>query len=370
MNTIRKFDLDTPCLTLDIDILNDNISRMQTFAHNAGKELRPHAKTHKCTAIAHRQIEAGAIGICAAKISEAEVLVDAGLKGILITGPIPTENKVKRLIELLRLDPTLMAVVDHPRGIDLLAVALKHSRLRLDVLLDIDIGLHRTGVLPRHALNYADMILARPNLRLRGIQAYAGHVQHITSYSERKNISLTGLQEAARMYTYLKQKVDTCTIFSGTGTGTFDIDCDIPELTEMQVGSYTLMDAEYRTVASKEDDTRFTTFKPALTMLASVVSANHDTMVTVDAGLKTMYKDGAPPEIITPGYTHLHYDWFGDEYGMLFTKGTGHLPPIGSVIEFIVSHCDPTVNQFDRYHITQGDTVIDTRPIDMRGKSR
>ena len=125
------------------------------------------------------QIEIGAIGVCAAKVSEAEALVKAGLGGILITGPVPTPGKIKRLTEILAEAPSLMTVVDHQDSVDLLNAALRERGLSMDVLLDVDVGLHRTGVNPAGALELADYILSCEKLRLRGIQAYAGQVQHI-----------------------------------------------------------------------------------------------------------------------------------------------------------------------------------------------
>ena len=127
MTTIekRKFDLETPCLVLDMDVLERNLQKMQTAIERAGKNLRPHVKTHKCSALAQRQIEAGAIGVCVAKVSEAEALVKAGLDSILITGPIVTPSKVERLVDLLTPAPSLMVVIDHPRSIELLDAALR-----------------------------------------------------------------------------------------------------------------------------------------------------------------------------------------------------------------------------------------------------
>ena len=366
--TIRnKLELDTPCLVLDLDILTGNLQKMQCLARRAGKALRPHAKTHKCSALAHRQVEEGAVGICAAKVSEAEALVQAGLKGVLVTGPVATAGKVERLLDLLALDPDLMTVVDHRDSLEILDAALRARGLAMDVLLDVDIGLHRTGVRPAAARELAAAILARPSLRLRGIQAYAGQVQHIRSYEERKTTSLQCLKDAVGVFRELQSMTSTCRLFSATGTGTFDMDLTVPEITELQVGSYVCMDAEYLAIGSAEDPGGFTSFGPALRLLTTVVSRNQEGFVTVDAGLKSLYRDGAVPMILGPDHAGMVYDWFGDEYGRITCPGSTTLPPIGAVLELLTSHCDPTINLFDRYYLTRGAEVLGTWPIDLRG---
>ena len=365
-----KSDLDTPCLVLDMDVLEGNLQKMRAVADGAGKNLRPHVKTHKCSSLARKQIEAGAIGVCVAKVSEADGLIKAGLDNILITGPVVTPSKIERLIHLLGLSPSLMVVVDHPANIEMLDGALGAKGLSMDVLLDVDVGLHRTGISPPDATSLADQIVARSNLNLRGIQAYAGHVQHIKSYETRKHTSLQCLQGAVDVFREIQARVPTCTIFSASGTGTFDIDLAVDELTELQVGSYVCMDTEYLTIGSDDDDTRFTAFPPALRLLTTVVSANHKGFVTVDAGLKTLYKDGGIPQVFIPEDSGLEYNWFGDEYGRISDTGNSALPALCSVLELLTSHCDPTINLFDKFYLTRGTEVVGTWPIDLRGCSQ
>ena len=221
------------------------------------------------------------------------------------------------------------------------------------------------------ALELAELVLASKHLRLKGIQAYAGQVQHIQRYDERKTASLECLSQAAEVFRQLQAKAASCTIFSGAGTGTCEIDLEIAELTELQVGSYALMDAEYLAIESARQPEFAGFFPAALTLLTTVVSASQETHVTVDAGLKSLYRDGGHPQVVTADYRALRYDWFGDEYGRLSAQDkTAALPRLGTVVELVVSHCDPTVNQFDCYYVTRGDKVVDQWPIDMRGRSQ
>jgi D-serine deaminase-like pyridoxal phosphate-dependent protein len=279
-------------------------------------------------------------------------------------------QKITKLVDLLPLSPSLMTVVDHRDGVERLDRALRARNLSMDVLIDIDIGLHRTGVRPEDALELAELILSRKTLRLRGIQAYAGQVQHIPSYENRKVASHESLGQAVDVFHRLQTMTETCTVFSASGTGTFDIDLAVPEVTELQVGSYVCMDAEYLAIGSAEDPTRFASFDPALRLLTIVVSANQDGFVTVDAGLKTLYKDGGVPQVLGPEHSGMMYTWFGDEYGMIICPDGAEVPSLGTVLELITSHCDPTVNLFDRYYIVRGMEVIDVWPIDLRGCSQ
>jgi D-serine deaminase-like pyridoxal phosphate-dependent protein len=364
----KKLELDTPCLVIDLDLLDENLQKMQSRVKAAGKALRPHAKTHKCSTLAKMQIANGAIGVCVAKVSEAEALVDAGMSGVLITGPVAGREKVTRLVSLLGRAPFLMAVVDNAAGIELLESRLSEKDRRLDVLLDIDIGQRRTGVPPGKALVLAERLLSSQWFRLRGIQAYAGHVQHIPRYEDRKSASREGLRLAAAIFKQLQARDEACTIFSASGTGTATIDLAVPELTELQAGSYALMDAEYLAIEST-DGSDAPDYHPALTMLTTVVSGPYGRQVTVDAGLKALYRDGGRPRVLNPEYAKLQYDWFGDEYGKLAAPDrVALLPELGSVLELVVSHCDPTVNLFDGYYITRAGKVADVWPIDLRGR--
>jgi len=364
----KKLELDTPCLVIDLDFLDENLQKMQARVKAAGKALRPHAKTHKCSMLAKMQVANGAIGVCAAKVSEAEALVDAGMSGVLVTGPVAGREKINRLVSLLGRAPFLMAVVDNPAGIELLESRLAEKDRRLDVLLDIDIGHRRTGVPPGKALDLAGRLLASKRFRLRGIQAYAGHVQHIPRYEDRRSASREGLKQAAAVFKQLQARDEACTIFSASGTGTAAIDLAVPELTELQAGSYALMDAEYLAIEST-DGADAPDYHPALTMLTTVVSGPHGRQVTVDAGLKALYRDGGRPRVVNPEYANLQYDWFGDEYGKLAAPDrVALLPQLGTVLELVVSHCDPTVNLFDGFYIARAGKVVDVWSIDLRGR--
>ena len=363
-----KWNLDTPCLVLAEEILRQNIQTMQAHATCFGKQLRPHAKTHKCSTIARMQMEAGGAGICVAKVAEAEVLVARGLKGVLITSPVVTDYKIDRLMDCLSRDPELMVVVDSAANVRKLNEAAQKRSLRLNVLVDLDPGMGRTGVPFNEGLAMGRLVASLPSLRLRGVQCYAGHVQHISSFEERRQASWDWMKRAAEVFRQFRQGGLPGDIFTGAGTGTYEIDCQIPELTDLQVGSYTMMDAEYLNIGSSLNPLRFEEFPPALTLLTTVISANHPDWVTVDAGLKALYHHGGTPYVLHPAGPGLEYEWRGDEHGRILLQKSTQKLSNGDVLEMVVSHCDPTVNLFDELYVTRNNAVTEIWPIDLRGR--
>lgn len=365
---LRKTELDTPCLLIDKNILQSNLEVMRQHSIKNNVHVRPHCKTHKCSKLARLQIEYGAIGVSVAKISEAEVLIQNKIPNVLITSPVVTKNKISRLISCLEKAPSTLIVVDNKENIIALNEAAAHNKKIIHVLVDVDPGIGRTGIKPESALNFALEIEQLPWLNLMGIQCYAGNLQHISSFSERKSKSLQTMQMASNLVKSFRENGLNCPILTGSGTGTYDIDVDATEVTEIQPGSYTVMDVQYATIGSKGNEKQFNTFKPAMTLLTTVISNNRTEHVTVDAGTKSIYVDQQKPQIIS--HLGLEYDWggFGDEHGKVTAVNGAQLPAYGEVLELVVPHCDPTINLFDQFFITENEIVVDIWDIDLRGK--
>lgn len=367
---LKKFKkIDTPCLVIDLDKLKKNLYVMQDYAKQVGVAVRPHCKTHKCSRIAKLQIEAGAIGISAAKLSEAEQLIEQGIRNILITSPIVSEPKINRLARCLEKTPELLVVLDNPQNAEALNQLGQALGQPIKVLIDLDSGIGRTGVHFNDALNFAHLLQKKSWLQVEGIQCYAGNLQHISNYQERKLTSLKTMERASEIFRLLKPLFFEFHILTGSGTGTFDIDPEASEVTEIQPGSYTVMDVQYECIGSKEDPQHFNYFQNALTLLSTVISSNRKEHVTVDAGTKAIYFDpNYKPRLIS--HPHLSYDWggFGDEHGKI--TGSDLLPGNGELIEMVVPHCDPTINLYDRFVMVQNNEVIDVWDIDLRGKSQ
>ena len=347
-------ELPTPCLVLDLDRFESNLDRMNRVAREAGVALRPHAKTHKCVHIARRQIELGAIGICTATIAEAEVLAAAGIRGLLITAEMVGEPKVSRFIKVLKAAPDTMVVVDDPLNVAELQSAAHKAGVEATILIDLDIGQNRTGVQPGEAArNLAAAIERCGNLKLAGICAYAGHLAHVHGFEARKAASRAAWAVALETRGLLIRDGHDMRIVSGASTGTHNIDSEIPGVTELQAGSYVFMDVEYGGIGGVD-------FKPALFVLSTVVHRSGSKAI-VDAGLKAFATDRpfGPQPFAMPGIT---YEFAGDEHGRLTLDDAAGLP-LGSRLRFILPHCDPNVNLYDRIHCLRGDDVVDVWPI-------
>ena len=362
---IRKLP-DTPALLLYMPQFRANLSRMRDMAQKAGKKLRPHAKTHKSSKVALEQIKTGnCAGVCAAKLREAEALRKGGVKEILLTSPVVTEKKMLALMELLPSSPELMVTLDTFSNGEALSNLAAARGLTLKVLLDIDPGMGRTGCAVQDAPLLAEKIAKLPNLLFMGIQRYAGNCQHIANFEERKEKTLAIMQEGGELVKALRAKGLPCPIYTGTGTGTASMDKDVPELTDMQVGSYCMMDSEYLQIGSSQDPGRNLEYPPALYLLSSVISACHDGFVTLDAGLKSLYyTPDSPPEIQNEGF---RYDWHGDEHGMLFYPAGTPRPENGDLYLMTLPHCDPTIALHDKFHLWEEDgSISGSWEIDLR----
>ncbi|HEY3789469.1 MAG TPA: alanine racemase, partial [Urbifossiella sp.] len=228
----------------------------------------------------------------------------------------------------------------------------------VDVLIDLDVGDHRTGARSAaQAIKIAEAVARSASLRFRGLQAYSVLGSHAGGRAERERVSLQAFQIAAATRDALAARGFATEILTGGSTGSWDIDTGLPEPTELQAGSYVLMDLAYRREGLD--------FPPALTILAGVVSANHSGFVTVDAGYKAFATDrGYGPEALhLPGAA---YRWGGDEFGFLDIPETIPRPDLGDHIEFIPPHCDPTMNLYDTLYACRGERVEHVWPVKRR----
>ncbi|RQO61577.1 alanine racemase [Variovorax sp. KBW07] len=360
--------LDTPALLIDLPAMTRNIERMAAFAKARGIGLRPHVKTHKSVEIARRQVAAGAIGVSCVTLGEAEIMVEGGIPGVLITSPAVTPSKIARLVKLAqRARPgDVMVVVDHPRNLADLAQAAGALSHPLDVLVDYGAGYNRTGAATQaQVLELVALVMAEPRLRLRGLQAYAGNLQHIVE-RDKRSAAAAGLRETvAGIVAAAKAQGIDFEIVTGAGTGTHDLDSQENAFTELQAGSYVFMDAEYSRVLANGDQP--SPFEVSLRVQTAVVSTNAADWVTVDGGSKCFSTDAGVPLVADGVDPASRYAFFGDEHGKLMLP-TGPRPALGARVEFVTPHCDPTVNLHDSYHVVEGDTLVAIWPVDARGK--
>lgn len=360
-----RFALQTPALVLDLDALESNVADMAAYAREHRIALRPHAKSHKSVAIARRQIALGAIGICCATVSEAEVFLKNGVQDVLITSPLAGEAKFEHLAHLLGHSGSVRLTVDNISILQVLdRIAGGQGRI-VGIIVDIDPGMGRTGVASiEDTLAMVRYIIDAPNLQFHGLQYYDGMLQHIETRSDR----ISKLEQSYEILTghlaSLRDELGVVPeVVTGGGTGSFATDAASGLFTELQVGSYIFMDAQYNAVEQRN----VPAFVPALFVQMAVISANHGGQVTVDAGLKHLAFDGGPPTLVYGVPEGASYSYTGDEHGAVTIPEGSERPGLGHKIEGIVPHCDPTVNLFRHYHCVRGSTLVDIWPIEAAG---
>ena len=360
--------LNTPALVLDVEALDRNIATMAAFAAANGLKLRPHAKTHKSVDIARRQIAAGAVGVCCAKLGEAEALADGGIEGLLITSPVVGPAVTERLVALALRSPGLMATVDHPNAVIAIEAAARAAGAHLTLIVDVDPGLHRTGVADAEAaVALARRIDASDVLSFAGVQFYCGSEQHIAAFADRREAVIARTEKLAHTVQRLRDEGLAPGLITGGGTGTHAIDTELGVLNELQVGSYIFMDREYGDCALRAEGP--VPFETSLMIDASVISANHPMLVTVDAGLKSMATEAGPPPILSGAPEGSVFRFMGDEHGAIIPP-KGIAPPAhGDRVTLGAPHCDPTVNLYEAYHVVTGDTLTEIWPVSGRGRS-
>lgn len=362
-----RAELATPALVLDLDAFERNVALMAEHCRRNGLSLRPHAKTHKSVTIARAQIAAGAIGQCCAKLGEAEAMGEGGIQSIVVTSPVVTAQGIARAMALNAKISDLMLTVDNPANAQALADAARAAGKPLKVLVDLDPGLHRTGIAPGEpVLALARQVHASGSLTLRGLQCYAGHVMHIEDFAERREKSLAAMKLLGETRDALKAAGLPCDIVTGGGTGSFDIDPEARVLTELQGGSYIFMDKQYNDVHGGNGATM--PFETSLFVQMSVVSNNTRNLATTDAGFKAFSTDAAPPVLHSGAPAGSAYFFFGDEQGGIALPQGASLP-LGASLTAVTPHCDPTVNLYDAYHVVRGDTLVAIWPIEARGRS-
>jgi D-serine deaminase-like pyridoxal phosphate-dependent protein len=365
-------ELTTPALVLDLEAFEQNIRAHQHQINLHGLRARPHAKSHKCAEIARRQIAAGAVGVCTASLHEAEAMVGQGINNILITSPVVGAGKLDRLMQLLERGAGVpgagvAVVVDDQEHVASMAAAAHRSGHVLDVLIDVDLGMGRTGVSNiESALQLVNVVCDAKGVSYRGLQAYSGRVQHIEEFAERDHVYTGQLRFLSALIAALDKRGLKPATVSGGGTGTLALDCREGILTEHQAGSYIFMDVEYGAVTLHASDAD-PAFATSLFLHSTVISKNVPGQVTTDAGLKSFATDGPLPRVSAGAPVGTTYSFFGDEHGCLTFPTLTDSLPLGSIVAFVTPHCDPTINLHDYLHVVRHDTIVDIWQIVGRG---
>lgn len=367
--------VDTPALILDLDAFEANMAALHGHAAARGVRVRAHGKAHRCPGIARLQLDAGAIGICCQKVGEAEGFAAAGIGDILISNEIVDDAKLARLARLAQ-DVRLAVCVDHPDAVRALGHACASRGARVDVLIDLDVGHGRCGVAgAEQALALARLIAgAGPALRLRGLQAYHGSAQHLRMPAERAAAIAAAARLAAQARDALRAAGFGCDEISGGGTGTFAHEAASGVYTEIQPGSYALMDLDYR---ANQADPAVPAMRQAIGVLVSVMSV-HRSRAVLDGGLKAVSVDSGPPAIRLAGW---QVRGVSDEHTVIepvdadasragLPRSVPAAPGLGARLVLDPGHCDPTVNLHDWVVAIRNDRVEQVWPVLPRSASR
>ncbi len=357
MNENWMHKISTPALIVDYKTLQRNITYMARFAKENKVKLRPHVKTHKCPLIAHMQLQAGAQGICVAKVSEAEIFAASGIKDILIANEVISPEKIDRLLNLNRYTTTMVAVDSRKNIEDLNHLARKRDQI-LKVLIDLNVGLNRTGVQPGEpALALAQLISQASHLELEGLQAYEGHLTYIKDFAQKKERTKACMEMAVSTKQLLEENGIECKTISAGGSGTFMITGKYPGITEIQPGTYVFNDYHINSVVPD--------LEIALTILTTINNKPAKGIFTLDMGSKSISNDMGDPRF--KGYGKKIKVLALTEEHCQCTYPSKYDFNIGDKLEAIPAHVCPTVNLYDFLYVIQDDEIIGRWKIAARG---
>jgi len=349
----HRRELVTPALLLDLPAARRNIAKMADRLRAMPAKLRPHIKVHKSPELARLQVEAGAIGISTATIWETIVMVRSGIDSVFLVNTLAGREKLAALAEIAR-EAEVMVAVDDAKNTAEIAAAARAAGSKIGVLIEVDTGMDRAGVdTPQQAVELARRVAGLDGVKLMGVTGYEGHCS-LTPERElrasRQRVAMSMLVDAADQ---IRAAGLPCPIVSAGGTATWDWTATTPGITEIQAGSYAVMDNFHFPMAGD--------FEKALTVLTTVISRPPDRVI-VDAGNKSL---GAPALSTMRGHD-LKALRFDEEHGLFIAEPSYPLH-VGDVVELVPGYAPGTVNWYDAYHVVEGDRVVDVWPVIPRG---
>jgi D-serine deaminase-like pyridoxal phosphate-dependent protein len=349
-------DVDTPALVLDLAACDRNLARMAAFFRDWPAKLRPHFKNHKCATLARRQMAAGAVGMTCAKLSEAEVLVDHGFEDILIANQVVGPAKTLRLAQLAK-RARIGVAIDHVEHAMAISQAATAAGSTVHVLIEVDIGMGRCGVLPGEpTLEIARRIVDWPGISFAGLQAYEGHLVNVLDRAERAERARAAMQQALDTRQLLESAGIRVACVSGCSSATHDSTGIMPGVDEVQAGTYATMDRKYQQLVPE--------FQIALAVQARVISRPAANKAVLDVGVK-----GAGSEFGVPAirdYPDVEIPYFLSEEHVV-VKNTPDWR-IGQLLHLIPSHACTTCNLHRELVVHKDGVVVDVWPIEASGK--
>ena len=348
-------ELTTPALIMDLDLVRANIQHMMSRLSGMPAKLRPHVKCQKSPELARLQVEAGAIGVCTANVWEAIVMSRSGIEDVLIANEVVGREKIAALANAAR-EGNLTVAVDHPQNAEDHSAAVEAAGSKLDVLIEVDVGMGRGGVRSaEEAVSLARHIAKLSGLRLRGVQGYEGQCMLEPDRDLRIKKAYAAMDYIGTVVDDLAAAGFPCEVVSAGGTGTYDITGANPRVTEIQAGSYTFMDNMHGNLVPG--------FSRALTVLGTV-AIQHGNTIVLDSGRKSIGIDFVLPTMLKYPFYKARY--FAEEHALFDIDERCKLK-LGDTVELTPGYAPTTVNLYDAYHVVEKDVVVDIWPIVPRG---
>ncbi|MDP6667299.1 MAG: DSD1 family PLP-dependent enzyme [Dehalococcoidia bacterium] len=353
-------ELDTPCIVIDLDVAEANIAKLQAAANEMGVDVRPHSKTHKSPYWARKQIAAGAIGVCCAKVGEAEIMVEAGVPEVMIPNQVIGKRKIARVVALARAANVIVAV-EESANVDDLSEAARAAGAELGVIVEVNVGMDRCGVDSDGAVELAGQIVRSPGLRFDGLMGYEGHTVAERDYEVRKTEAENAMSILTGAADQIRAEGIDVEVVSAAGTGTYSITGQVDGVTELQCGSYIFMDGDYLEV--------FNDFEPALSVLATVISRQKEDVAIVDMGLKSISIDRGLAEVLSPPSASIikHSE---EHTAIDLPDAASRALKVGDTVRARPTHGDTTINLHEYYFGVRNGKLEAAIPIPGRGKFR
>ena len=349
-----KSDLPTPFLVIDRRRMLANIARMQSAVRSIGTELRPHVKAHKSAAIARAQLEAGACGVTCSTTDEVAAMITGGIPDVLLANVTIDPSRLRSLATSAS-RATVTAAVDSPEAVSRLEAVAGDLEVNVNVVIDCDIGMKRNGVRDMdEAVQLAETIRGAPHLTLNGVMGYEGHVVDIRDREERARKAVDAVMTAVEIARELRRLGYNASVLTGGSSATYDSSGAIEEMSELQAGSYALMDADYRQLVPE--------FEPALIVVATVLTSAKDGSVVVDVGSKRHAVDCGTPELL--GYAANH-EYTAEEH-TVYTVTNGSAPRVGERVAVLPGHGCSTMNMYRYAVVAEAGRAVDAYTIDAR----
>ena len=361
-----RHQLGTPSLVIDVDIMDANIASLAEHAAAHNYEVRPVGKIHKSIEITRRQVEAGGRGPCCATLAECEVFVDAGFSDVMLFTSVVTTPKLDRIAELNARAEGFIVCADHAANVRQLGEAARRSGRPIKVLVDLETGSYRTGIADEdEAVALARLIVDTAGLEYAGVQGYTGHHMNTVDFEARRKRGLEVIEPVVRVVERLRAEGLDPEIVSGGGTGSHDIDHELGVFTEIQAGTYVLMDVNYYDVVQRRDEPG--PFGPALFVRTTVISNCQPEFAITDAGIKEVdvIFGIEHPVILRGGPPGAVYEMAGDDMGRVkFANPGKDRLEVGDVVEILPPHCYQTTVLYRYFHVVSGDRLVDIWPVD------